>query len=177
MAHTLAAGLQIRLGFYPVQIITLTGGGVLFIVLGLMKTFPLICLFTFLLSFVNEAFRPANSTAIASYSKDENRTRSYSLNRLAINLGWATGSALGGILAKHSYQLLFWVDGFTNITAALFMWFFLKPSKRAVILNKDNTATIKRSAYKGQDVPVVHFACYIIRLLFLPDFYQYAGIL
>ena len=76
-----------KIGFYPVQMITLTGGGVLFIVLGQMKTFPLICLFTFLLSFVNEAFRPANSTAIATYSKEENRTRSYSLNRLAINLG------------------------------------------------------------------------------------------
>ncbi len=153
-----------KIGFYPVQIITLTGGGVLFIVLGLMKTFPLICLFTFLLSFVNEAFRPANSTAIASYSKDENRTRSYSLNRLAINLGWATGSALGGILAKHSYQLLFWVDGFTNITAALFMWFFLKPSKRAVTLIKDNAATIKRSAYKDKTyllfiLLVTLFAC------------------
>src|SRR6185369_12195407 len=103
--------------------ITLTGGGILFIVLGLMQTFPLICLFTFLLSFVNEAFRPANSTAIASYSKEENRTRSYSLNRLAINLGWAVGSALGGVLATIRFELLFWVDGLTNITAALLMWY------------------------------------------------------
>lgn len=116
-----------KIGFYPVQLITLIGGGILFIVLGSMKTFPLICVFTFLLSFVNEAFRPANSTAIAAYSKEESRTRSYSLNRLAINLGWATGGALGGLLAKHSYQLLFWVDGITNISAALLMRIFLKP--------------------------------------------------
>ena len=80
-----------------------------------MKSYHLICLFTFLLSFVNEAFRPANSTAIAFYCKEENRTRSYALNRLAINIGWAVGSGIGGLLAKHSYELLFWVDGFTNI--------------------------------------------------------------
>src|SRR5690349_24778873 len=31
-----------KIGFYPVQMITLTGGGVLFIVLGQMTAFPLI---------------------------------------------------------------------------------------------------------------------------------------
>ena len=71
-----------KIGFYPVQWVTLLGGGILFIVLGQMKTYPLICVFTFLLSFVNESFRPANSTAIAFYSKESNRTRSYALNRL-----------------------------------------------------------------------------------------------
>ena len=84
-----------KIGFYKIQLITLLGGGLLFIVLGQMKSYPLICVFTFVLSFVNEAFRPANSTAIAFYSNEENRTRSYSLNRLAINLGWAVGSGLG----------------------------------------------------------------------------------
>src|SRR5215510_12781494 len=83
----LGGKLTDKIGFYPVQLITLMGGGVLFMILGQMKSYGLICLFTYLLSFVNEAFRPANSTAIAFYSKEENRTRSYSLNRLAINIG------------------------------------------------------------------------------------------
>ena len=123
----LGGRLTDKIGFYPVQLFTLFTGGLMFLVLGQMKTYPLICVFTFLLSFVNEAFRPANSTAIAFYSKTENRTRSYALNRLAINLGWAVGSALGGVLASFNYELLFWVDGFTNIAAALVMWVFLKP--------------------------------------------------
>jgi predicted MFS family arabinose efflux permease len=117
-----------RLGFYPIQLFTLTGGGLLFILLGQMRQYPLICLCTFLLSLVNEAFRPANSTAIAHYSKEENRTRSYSLNRLAINLGWAVGGATGGVLASINYHLLFWVDGLTNIAAALLLRYFLSPA-------------------------------------------------
>jgi predicted MFS family arabinose efflux permease len=116
-----------KLGFYPIQLFTLTGGGLLFLALGQMNTYPLICIFTFLLSFVNESFRPANSTAIAFYSKEENRTRSYALNRLAINIGWAVGSALGGFLAHIDYHLLFWVDGLTNLVAALLLWILLKP--------------------------------------------------
>src|ERR1700742_113835 len=114
-----------RIGFHRVQLVTLTGGGFLFMLLGQMKSYPLICLFTFLLSLVNDAFRPANSTAIAFYSKEENRTRSYSLNRLAINLGWAVGGAIGGILASINYHLLFWVDGCTNLFAALLIARFL----------------------------------------------------
>lgn len=124
----LGGKLTDRWGFYPVQLVTLAGGGVLFLVLGQMKSYPLICLFTFLLSFVNEAFRPANSTAIAFYSKEENRTRSYALNRLAINMGWAVGSGLGGVLAHIDFVWLFWVDGCTNLGAAGMLWWLLKPA-------------------------------------------------
>jgi predicted MFS family arabinose efflux permease len=115
-----------RIGFYKVQLAALAGGALLFFVLSFIQSFYLICLFTFLLSFVNEAFRPANSTAIAFYSTPENRTRSYSLNRLAVNLGWAVGSATGGFIAKFSYQWLFWVDGISNFMAAVLMVLFLK---------------------------------------------------
>lgn len=140
-----------KIGFYPVQLITLFGGGILFIVLGQMKHYGLICLFTYLLSFVNEAFRPANSTAIAFYSREENRTRSYSLNRLAVNLGWAVGSGLGGFVAHYSYELLFWVDGFTNITAAFLMWFFLKPVKANTdIIADKKDEPVKLSAYRDK---------------------------
>ncbi|ULQ53692.1 MFS transporter [Flavihumibacter fluvii] len=147
-----------RIGFYRVQLVTLLGGALLFWVLGQMKSLPFICSFTFLLSFVNEAFRPANSTAVAHYSSLENRTRSFSLNRLAINLGWALGSAVGGILAGISYKWLFWIDGCTNIFAALLMWFLLNKSGTAAQLSKLKTdaqlvATSKQngSAYKDRN--------------------------
>src|SRR5579864_5307972 len=120
-----------KIGFHRVQLITLTGGGIMFMVLGQMKSYPLICVVTFVLSLVNEAFRPANSTAIAHYSKEENRTRSYSLNRLAINLGWAVGGALGGFIASRNYHLLFWIDGFTNIGAALLLRAVLAPARNS----------------------------------------------
>jgi predicted MFS family arabinose efflux permease len=124
----LGGKLTDRLGFFKIQLITLTGGGVLFILLGQMKSYPLICVFTFILSLVNDAFRPANNSAIAQYSSPENRTRSYSLNRLAINLGWAVGGTLGGFIASFNYHLLFWIDGFTNIIAAVMLFYLLKPA-------------------------------------------------
>lgn len=118
-----------RFGFYNIQLVALAGGGVLFMVLGQMHTFPLICAFTFVLALVNDAFRPANALAIAHYAKPENLTRSYSLNRLATNLGWALGGSLGGFIAAHNYGLLFILDGISNISAAILLRFVLAPAK------------------------------------------------
>lgn len=164
----LGGRLTDKIGFYPVQLIALSGGGILFMVLGQMNTYPLICLFTYLLSFVNEAFRPANSTAIAFYSKEENRTRSYALNRLAINLGWAVGSGLGGFLANINYELLFWVDGCTNIGAAVLMWLVLKPVayKPSAKTSKENV--VIRSAYRDK----IYLIFAAITLLFASCFFQ-----
>jgi predicted MFS family arabinose efflux permease len=157
-----------KIGFYPVQLITLFGGGIMFLVLGQMKTYPLICTFTFLLSFVNEAFRPANSTAIAFYSKESNRTRSYALNRLAINLGWAAGSALGGLLAHINYSLLFWVDGGTNIAAGILMWFTLKKNLNRKLFHKDQPDIKIRPVY--QDKTYLYFIT--INIFFACCFFQ-----
>jgi predicted MFS family arabinose efflux permease len=114
-----------RFGFYYTQFFSLLCGGLLFMLLGQMQTYGAICICTFFLSMANEAFRPANATAIAHYSTIENRTQSFSVVRLAINLGWGIGSALGGLLASINYHLLFWVDGVTNISAAILLLIIL----------------------------------------------------
>lgn len=163
----LGGRLTDKLGFYPVQLITLTGGGIMFFLLGQMKTYQLICIFTWLLGFVNEAFRPANATAIASYSKEENRTRSYALNRLAINLGWALGSAAGGILASINYELLFWVDGATNIFAALLLLLLIKPAGK-ISLHQTNRPAAGKSAYS--DTTYIIFV--LVTMLFASCFFQ-----
>ena len=118
--------LSDKFGFYKLQFAALFFGGILFMLLGQMGSYLSICICTFFLSMVNESFRPANATAIAHYSNKKNRTQSFALVRLAINLGWGVGIAVGGALASIDYHLLFWVDGFTSIGAA-FMLLLLLP--------------------------------------------------
>jgi predicted MFS family arabinose efflux permease len=161
-----------RFGFHRVQVATLTGGGLLFILLGQMRHYPLICVCAFLLNVVNDSFRPANSTAIAAYSREENRTRSYSLNRLAINLGWAVGGALGGILASINFHLLFWVDGCTNLLAAGLIHRFLGA---ASVEKREETppANAAQSPYRD-GVYLGFIACTI---LFASSFFQLFSVL
>ncbi|RYD57967.1 MAG: MFS transporter [Sphingobacteriales bacterium] len=160
-----------KIGFYRVQLFALAGGGLIFFLLGQVTSLPMICATAFLSSLVNESFRPANAAAIVQYSKEENRTRSYSLNRLAINVGWACGGALGGFIASHNYQLLFWIDGCTNISAAVMLWLFLRPSKNQVDLHKTKIAkahTTGNSAYR--DKPYLVFV--VLTMLFAYCFFQ-----
>ena len=158
-----------RVGFHRIQLITLTGGGLLFILLGLMKSYSLICIFTFVLSLVNEAFRPANNTAIAIYSRGENRTRSFSLNRLAINLGWAIGGTIGGFIASFNYHLLFWIDGFTNMIAAGMLYYLLKPAE-APERKTVSPAEVHESVSPLKDKKFRTFIC--LSILFAVCFFQ-----
>lgn len=159
-----------KFGFYYLQLSALLGGGILFIALGQMTSLTSICVTTFFLSLVNESFRPANAAAIAHYSKEENRTRSYSLNRLAINLGWAAGGALGGFIASKNYELLFWIDGLTNIVAATLLWLLLAPSKNKATASKPvkQEGVITKSAYK--DKPYLAFIA--LTIVFSYSFFQ-----
>lgn len=141
-----------RVGYYFVQLFALVFGGVMFIILGQVHHYTGICICVFILAVINESFRPANTVAIAHYSKEENRTRSYSLNRLAINFGWAVGGALGGILASFNYGLLFWVDGLTNLAAAVLLYLTLSPTRNPAteVISKEHVKPVRDSVYKDR---------------------------
>ena len=153
-----------RFGFYYTQFFSLFCGGILFITLGLMNTYFSICVSTFFLSMVNESFRPANATAIAHYSTPQTRTQSFSVVRLAINLGWGVGGALGGLLASINYHLLFWVDGLTNICASfLLIWLLPKVS----LAQQQNLDKEKKTSSKTQPAHADKTFLYFIGLLIL----------
>ncbi|HWY09813.1 MAG TPA: MFS transporter [Bacteroidia bacterium] len=171
--------LSDKIGFQRVQLITLLSGGVMFIVLGQIKVYPLICLTTFILSLVNEAFRPANQSAVAYYSSAQNRTRSYSLNRMSINLGWAIGSSIGGVLATYNYELLFWVDGLTNIAAAGMLFLIMKPVKIIKNSEEENKNALPvQSAYKDRIylwfifLVMLFGVCFFQLFTTIPKFYR-----
>lgn len=160
-----------NIGYYYVQIFALIGGGSMFIILGQMHSYISICIATFMLALLNESFRPANTVAIAHYSKEINRTRSYSLNRLAINMGWAVGGALGGILASFNYNLLFWVDGISNLLAAGLLYITLSPKRNAATEVKvKEKGIVKISVYKDKSYLTFIVLVFVFALCFFQLF-------
>ncbi len=166
------------IGFYKIQLTTLFGGGVGFIVLGQLQNYYAICVFTFLLAMVNEAFRPANSAAMGKFSNEENRMRSFTLMRLSFNLGWSIGAGVGGFVAHHSYQLLFWVDGITNILAAILLWYLL-PDKyteqhraRKEISGGNASILSDRTFVQFILVSVIYLSCFVQLFTNLPVYFK-----
>ncbi len=121
----LGGRLTDRFGFYYVQLFSLLFSGVALVVLQFVTDFATLCGSVFIFTLFGDAFRPANQAAIAYYSEAETRTRAFSLNRLAINLGWAVGGGLGGWIAGINYDLLFWTDGLTCLAAGVVLWLYL----------------------------------------------------
>ena len=130
-----------RFGFYYVQLFSLLFSGAFLLLLQFVTDFYGLCGSVFLFTLLGDAFRPANQAAIAHYSQPETRTRAFSFNRLAINLGWAVGGGLGGWLASIDYSLLFWADGLTCLAAGVVLWLFLPvPSDQSAPPNEPGTA-------------------------------------
>lgn len=155
-------------GSYKVMFVSLLLTGILFIWIQVLESFLAICGGIFILMVIADAFRPATYVALTAYSKQENSTRSVTLIRLAINLGFSAGPALGGIvIASIGYFGLFWIDGITCMLAAILLLFVLHPKKaREIDVQKNENP---RSAYS--DGPYLLFIGAMILFGFI--FVQY----
>lgn len=130
----LGGKLTDKIGFYKVMKTSLFLTGLLFIALQYITTFTGFCVGIFLVMLVADTFRPAMFVALSAYSKPENKTRSVTLIRLAINLGFSAGPAVGGIIITSlGYNGLFWVDGVTCILATFLLINVLNPKKSKVV--------------------------------------------
>ena len=125
-----------KFGYYPIQFWSLVINGVVLLLMLLVRDIWWMGLAIFAMSFSSEVFRPANSVAMARHCEPETRTRSISLYRMAVNLGWTLAPALGGLLVAVGWEWLFWVDGITCIVAA-FTLLWLVPKKVEPTANKE----------------------------------------
>lgn len=152
-----------RVGFFRVQIWSMGLSGLVFLLLGSLQSFESLCIGVFLLSSISDAFRPANLTAVSAYSTPENLTRSLSLVRMAINLGWSIGPAIGGFLAAGiGYYWLFVADGGTCILAALMLWWFLPEQSRKVSRSSETESTTRPYRPPHRDRAFLYFLLMII---------------
>jgi predicted MFS family arabinose efflux permease len=177
----LGGKLTDKFGFYKVMFVSLLSTGFIFIILQFIHLFWGFALAIFLTMCVSDSFRPAIFVALKAYSRPENQTRSISLIRMAINLGFAFGPFLGGlIISLVSYRGLFWVDGLTSILAIVIFRFVLKEKKvdkkvkEAYRLSAINT----RSAFRDKPYLIFMVMSFLMAFTFfqlfstIPVFYK-----
>ncbi|GAB3014117.1 MFS transporter [Niabella terrae] len=158
-----------RFGNFRVQCFSLFAAVPFYILLSRLETLTALTIGVCCLSFITDLFRPANAAAITHYARPENITRAFSLNRMAINLGFSFGPSLGGLLAARSYDLLFWGNAFGSLIAGLLFYSYFKdvrPRENAKVTAKiADRKKLGPTAY--QDKPYLLFA-FISLLYFIP---------
>ena len=165
----LGGKLTDKIGFYKVMIYSLIATGFLFVGLQYLKTFESLCIGIFLVMLVADTFRPAMFVALSAYSKPENKTRSVTLIRLAINLGFSAGPAIGGIIiTTMGYGGLFWIDGITCLLAGLLLINVLHPKKSKTL--DDVKVENPKSAYKDKSYWLFLISMVLFGIVFLQYF-------
>ena len=163
-----------QLGFYKVMVFSLLSSGLILFAMSFLENYVLILVGVFFFTLTSDAFRPPAYVAIAVYSRPANRTRAITLVRLAINLGFSMGPALGGwIISGLGYTLLFWVDGATCAIAALLVWVLLSPKKQVNYEADNATSALKEVPYKDYRYIVFLFGLF----LFAAMFFQYFSVM
>ena len=139
----LGGKLSDKIGFYKIMIFSLLTSGFAFFGLQFITSFEGLLIAMFLIMTVADMFRPAMFVSLGAYAKPENRTRALTLVRLAINLGFAAGPALGGLLIMSvGYKGLFWVDGASCILAILIFWIKVKEKKKSKYTDKEHPGEV-----------------------------------
>lgn len=162
-----------KIGFYKVMFRSLLTTGFFFIALQFIHSFEGFLVGIFLTMTVADMFRPAMFVSLKAYSKPENQTRSLTLIRLAINLGFSFGPFLGGlIIAGLSYSGLFWVDGLTCIAAIFIMKLVLKEKeiKQISITAEALEMQATTSVYKDKPYWLFLVVVFLMGFIFLQLF-------
>ncbi len=168
----LGGKLSDKIGFYRIMIFSLFVSGLLFFALQFITSFIGLCIGMFVIMVVADMFRPAMFVSLGAYATPENRTRSLTLVRLAINLGFAAGPALGGLIIMNmGYKGLFWADGATCILAITVFAILVKEKKKSKFIDKKNPDNVlTHSVFKDKPFWIFLGSCMITGILFFQLF-------
>lgn len=158
-----------KIGEYKVQYLSLLLSAPLFCLIPFFTTEVGLASIIFTQSIISEMFRPANSVAITKYAQPQNITRAFSLNRMAMNLGFSIGPALGGILSAISYEFLFFTNGLAALLAGfMYIGFFWKRNQLAKAKKVKETVVIKKenSPYRDGKFLIYCILCMLFSICF-----------
>lgn len=137
-----------KIGYYKVMVFSLFTSGLFFFVFPFIKSFEALCVAFFILLLIADMFRPAMFVSIGTYAKPENRTRALTLVRLAVNLGFAVGPALGGlIIMSLGYDGLFLIDGLTCILSISIFFILVKERHSKKEINQNALKSSKKLSF------------------------------
>ena len=118
-----------RLGRRRTLLLSLFGSGSLALAMGFVHSVAAFVPLLIAFSFLADLYRPASSAIIADLVPSRDRAVGFAALRLAVNLGFGLGVALGGVLADLDWRLLFWGDGATTLGFGLIVWLLVEETR------------------------------------------------
>lgn len=173
IAAPLSGRLADKIGALKVMKLSLVGTSIIMFIYGFITNYYLILVFSFILSVVNEAFRPANLSLITEIVKPSQRRLAFALNRLGINIGMSIGPVLGGFLILIDYHFLFYVNAFASLASGIYLIATPWTSLRRDEMTEDVSTHLKLNSSVLGDVKFLFFLFAVVPANLV--FFQHIG--
>ena len=159
-----------KFGPFKVQFLSLTIGGMSYLFIPFLHGFYPLAIGVFICGLINDSLRPAASSMTSHFATEATTTRSFSLMRMAINLGVAIGPAIAGILAGINYMWLFIGDGATCIAAGIVFYYYFKEKQPQIHTEKKHATTAQTSPYRDGKFMLFMLFCFFYAAAFFQIF-------
>ncbi|MGZ4107157.1 MAG: MDR family MFS transporter [Tumebacillaceae bacterium] len=133
-----------RIGARPVLLLGLLSSATIIALPGLISSWPLYVTVMCLFGFTASLSAPA-MYALASRSWPQGGRRAFNFLYVANNLGVAVGTAIGGVIASHSFHLAFLSASCTFLIFLCFVFAFIRDPKPTT-LSSDNKPQSQQQA-------------------------------
>lgn len=119
----IGGALSDGMGRRRLLVLLLIGRAGMFFFLGYLvashKSFGWFSLFYIFAALMGTSIFPLMDAMVGDVTEQARRSHAYGLLRMAGNLGWAIGPAIGGLLVGAGYASLFWATGLMIVVSAL----------------------------------------------------------
>jgi len=129
VGSTIGGALTDRFGRKGIIIFGLIASSFSTLAMGLIGTFQTFFFLALFVGILTDVAGPAQQAMIADILPEEKRADGYGILRVAFNLSVVIGPAIGGLLASHSYLLLFLTDAIVSLLTATLVFIFLPETK------------------------------------------------
>lgn len=118
-----------RFGRRRTLLVSLLGSGVLAVAMGVAPSADFFVPLLVAFGFIADLYRPAASAIIGDLLPSTERASGFAGLRMAVNLGWASGTAIGGLLADWDWRWLFLGDGLTTLAYGVLVYFTIPETR------------------------------------------------
>jgi MFS family permease len=158
-----------RLGRRRTLMLSLFGSGVLAVAMGFATSVRVFVPILLCFGFVADLYRPAASAIVSDLLASRDRATGFAALRLAVNLGFAVGMALGGFIADWNWRWLFFGDGLTTLLYGLVVLFFIPETKPVAEASDDPRAGAAESPWRDPVFLEVALVGFLFSLIFFSD--------
>ena len=150
LASFLAGTLADKIGRKAVMVFSLVTSGIAYFFLMRAGTYPQFAVLMVMIGLSNPLYQVGADAMLADIIPSEQRTDAYAINRIANNMAFGIGPAVGGFLASTSYNLAFYGASAGFIIYGLLMLFLAEETLGKALSETKSLSFIEQAAAESE---------------------------